>query len=219
MPPDWFWENLGRWDHDDRNGAKVYLGEWAAHDQGRRSTLRAALSEAAYFTSMERNGDVVVMASYAPLLARTQNTHWSPDLVYFNNTQVLPTLSYQVQKLLGNASGDRYLATNWPRTLGRFSASTVKNSRSGEIFVKLVHGDQRPITIDIDIQGIPAGTTITQVDKTELSGPDLDHVNTGVAGTPDEILPVVETLQMTPPFQLELAPYSFTVLRLLTAQN
>ena len=84
--PDWFWDNLNRWDAYDRTGPKVYLGEWAAHDKGqkKRSTLRAAIAEAAYWTAMERNGDVVAMASYAPLLARHGNTHWTPDLIFFN---------------------------------------------------------------------------------------------------------------------------------------
>jgi alpha-L-arabinofuranosidase len=110
-PPQWFWENLQRYDAYDRTKSKVYLGEWAAFDDKRRSTLRAAISEAAYLTALERNADVVRFASYAPLLAKRDHTHWSPDLIYFTNTEVFPTIGYHVQQLFSVHGGDIYLPT------------------------------------------------------------------------------------------------------------
>ncbi len=109
--PQWLWENLERYDAYDRSKSKVYLGEWAAFDAGRRSTLRAAIAEAAYLTALERNADVVHFASYAPMLAKRDNTHWSPDLIYFSNTEVFPTISYYVQQLFSVNNGDTYLPT------------------------------------------------------------------------------------------------------------
>ncbi|WP_423442711.1 alpha-L-arabinofuranosidase C-terminal domain-containing protein [Limisphaera sp. VF-2] len=110
VPPRWFWENLMRYDRYDRQRSRVYLGEYAAHDAGRRNTLRSALAEAAYLTSLERNGDVVAMASYAPLLGKRGRTQWNPNLIYFSNTQILRTINYYVQQLFSVHAGDTYLS-------------------------------------------------------------------------------------------------------------
>ncbi len=109
--PQWLWENLERYDAYDRNKSKVYLGEWAAFDDRRRPTLRAAIAEAAYLTGLERNADVVHFSSYAPMLAKRDHTHWNPNLIYFTNTEVFPTISYYVQQLFSVNNGDRYLPT------------------------------------------------------------------------------------------------------------
>ncbi|MGC3990392.1 MAG: alpha-L-arabinofuranosidase C-terminal domain-containing protein [Chthoniobacteraceae bacterium] len=92
--PQWFWNNLQRYDRYNRARSKVYVGEYAARDAKSRSTLRAAIAEAAYLTSLEKNGDVVHFASYAPLLARRGHTSWSPDLIFFNGTDIFPTISW-----------------------------------------------------------------------------------------------------------------------------
>ncbi len=110
-PPQWFWNNLERYDSYDRSQAEVFVSEYAAHDTGRRTTLRSALAEAAMMTAFERNGDIVRMACYAPLFGKIGNTQWNPDLIYFTNTEVAPTINYEVQKLFGNNAGDEYLTT------------------------------------------------------------------------------------------------------------
>jgi alpha-L-arabinofuranosidase len=110
--PQWFWENLLRYDAYDRARSKVYLGEWAAFDDKRRSTLRSAIAEAAYLTGLERNADVVRFSSYAPLLAKRGHIHWSPNLIYFDNTGVFPTINYHVQQLFSVNNGDTYLPTS-----------------------------------------------------------------------------------------------------------
>jgi len=106
MPPAWFLGNLGFYDKYDRSKSHVYLGEYAAHDVDRKATLRSALAEAAYMTSLERNADVVRFASYAPLLGKLGRTRWDPNLIYFTNTRVVPTVNYQVQRLFGANAGD-----------------------------------------------------------------------------------------------------------------
>ncbi len=209
--PDWYWDNLDRWDTYDRKGPKVYLGEWAARD-GRQSTLRAGLAEAAYFTSMERNGDVVVMSSYAPLLARIGNTQWSPDLIFFNKTEVLPTISYQVQKLLGKNAGDLYLDTQVKGEEGRFSASTVKDSKSGDVIIKLVNGDTELRVVRIELKG--RGGVLPPAAITVLSGSDPDKVNAGRADASGEILPLVDEQRVSASFEVNAGPYSLTIIRI-----
>ena len=101
--PSWFLQNNRRYDAYDRAGPKVFLGEYASQND----RLFNALSEAAYMTGLERNADVVRMASYAPLLAHVDNTQWTPDMIYFDNNASWGSASYQVQKLFMNNVGDR----------------------------------------------------------------------------------------------------------------
>jgi Alpha-L-arabinofuranosidase len=99
MTPEWFLSNTKRYDGYDRKGPKVFLGEYAAQTPTKVSNLYAALAESAFMTGLERNGDVVELASYAPLFARSGNTQWVPDMIWFTNDSVYGTPTYYAQKL------------------------------------------------------------------------------------------------------------------------
>ncbi|MGW2520203.1 alpha-L-arabinofuranosidase C-terminal domain-containing protein [Streptomyces sp. NPDC001617] len=103
--PRWLLENSRRFDRMDREGPHLYIGEYGSW----RNDGRSALAEALYMIAMERNGDVVRMASYAPLLAKREHTQWLPDLIYFDNTHVWTTLNYHVQQMHSLNSGDTAL--------------------------------------------------------------------------------------------------------------
>jgi len=105
--PEWFLSNLHRYDDYDRAATKVYVGEYASWG----NSLFNALAEAAYMTALERNGDVVRMASYAPLLGKERHMQWQPNLIYFDNTKVSPSVNYYVQQLFSRNQGDVYLPT------------------------------------------------------------------------------------------------------------
>ncbi len=97
-------------DYSDRRfsgGIKVFLGEYAAQS----NTLKAALAEASYMTGLERNSDIVVMAAYAPLFGNTVATHWAPDLIWFNNRTVTPSINYYVQQLFSKNAATQVLAS------------------------------------------------------------------------------------------------------------
>ncbi len=100
-PPQWFLENVNRYDNYDRNGPKVFAGEFAAHDRNRANNLRSAIAEAAFMTGLWRNADVVTMAAYAPLFAKHGRVQWRPDLIWFDNTRSYPSPSYHVQAMYG----------------------------------------------------------------------------------------------------------------------
>lgn len=119
--PEWFLQNDTRYDSYDRNGPKVFAGEYAAHGEGKRNTLYTALAEAAFITGLERNSDVVTMAAYAPLLAKVGSTQWTPDLIFFDNTKVCGTPSYYVQKMFSENKGSVYLK-NEIKDLAQFEA-------------------------------------------------------------------------------------------------
>ncbi len=110
-PPAWFLANNKRYDSYERNGIEIFAGEYAAHQNDRRNDLYAALSEASFMTGLERNGDVVTMAAYAPMLAHHSFTQWAPDLVWFDGTRVYGSPSYYVQKLFSRYKGTHYFNT------------------------------------------------------------------------------------------------------------
>ncbi|MEV2215106.1 alpha-L-arabinofuranosidase C-terminal domain-containing protein [Streptomyces sp. NPDC050997] len=114
--PQWFLQNNSRYDSYDRNGPKVFLGEYAS--QG--NAFKNGLAEAAFMTGLERNADVVKLASYAPLFANEDYVQWRPDLVWFNNHASWNSANYEVQKLFMNNVGDRVVpskATGTPSLL------------------------------------------------------------------------------------------------------
>lgn len=206
--PGWFLHNQDYYDKYDRNSkTKVYLGEYATHIPGRQANMETALSEALYLTALERNGDVVAMSSYAPLLARENYTQWSPDLIYFNNREVKPTTGYYVQQLYGQNAGDEYIPSlkqldnDDPRVKMRIASSIVRDSKTGDIIVKLVN--LLPVTVN-----------------TNMQLPGMENINpsaarTILAGLPDATpLPVTDTVEVGEHFTLMLPAYSFTVIRL-----
>ncbi|WP_211234712.1 alpha-L-arabinofuranosidase C-terminal domain-containing protein [Glycomyces arizonensis] len=105
--PEWFFSNNDRYDSYDRQGPHVFLGEYAS----RSNTWWSALSEASYLTGIERNGDVVDLASYAPLLSNIDYVDWAPDMIWFDNHQAVKSASYEIQKLFSTNAGDEVFAS------------------------------------------------------------------------------------------------------------
>lgn len=208
--PGWFINNQDYYDRYDRNKSKVYLGEYAAHLPGRPNNLETALAEALYLTALERNGDVVSMASYAPLLAKDGHTQWNPNLIYFNNTTVKPTVGYEVQKAYGVNSGTQYipasitLSNNQDAVTKRVGASTVADVATGDVIVKMVNLLPVTVTTNTNLKGIHIANT--EAVKTELTGKPADRNAKAVTGT----CTVGES------FTTVLAPYSFVVIRIKT---
>ncbi|MEO7098257.1 MAG: alpha-L-arabinofuranosidase C-terminal domain-containing protein [Luteolibacter sp.] len=157
--PKWFYENTHRYDNYDRNGPKVFFGEYAAQSVAtgsvkNRNNLDCALSEAACMTGLERNGDVVRMASYAPLFANTEAWQWTPDLIWVNSLTVCPTPNYYVQKLFANNPGDVTVPLKLDAAQGsRFFASATRDTASGETILKVVNGQSSPMEATLDFTG------------------------------------------------------------------
>lgn len=109
--PEWFMANSTRYDKYDRKGPKIYVGEYAVTQRCGKGNLLAAVAEAAFMIGMERNADVVQMASYAPLFVNVNDRRWNPDAICFDATRVYGTPSYHVQKLFSRNRGDVVLGT------------------------------------------------------------------------------------------------------------
>jgi hypothetical protein len=150
--PGWFMHHQDYYDQYDRKGVKVYLGEYASHGR----TVENALVEAMHLCSLERNGDVVEMSSYAPLLCREKRANWNPDMIYFDSDTITSlTPSYHTQYLFGNNSGDQYIASKWSisdKLRYRVAASVVKDSKTGRTYLKLVNA--LPANLSVKIEGI-----------------------------------------------------------------
>jgi alpha-L-arabinofuranosidase len=210
VSPGWLIHNQDYYDRYDRSKSKVYLGEYAAHLPGRPNNLETALSEALYLTALERNGDVVSMTSYAPLLAKEGHTQWNPDLIYFNNTEVKPTVGYQVQKLYGQHAGDQYLpaaislSNEQDGVKKRIAYSIVRDTQSKDLIVKMVN--LLPVTVNttVDLAGIEVAGT--EAVKIVLKGQPADKNAT----------PVESTIAVSGISKMELPPYSFTLIRVKT---
>jgi alpha-L-arabinofuranosidase len=217
MPPGFFLANVNRYDRYDRSGPKVFAGEYAAHvpgsgGPGNRNNWHAALAEAAFMTGLERNADVVRMASYAPLFAHVDAWQWAPDLIWFDNLRSFGTPSYYVQKLFATETGTRVL----PVTIdgraadaekGVFSSASL-DDRTGELVVKIVNtGVRLPVQLALG-EPVPRGTGRVVV----LASGDLDAENS--LDAPTRIAPVESRLAVGgPTLHLELQERSLTVVR------
>ncbi len=109
--PEFFIQNADRYDRYDRKGPKIYVGEYAVTLGVGNGNLRGAVAEAAFMTGMERNSDIVVMSSYAPLFANVNLKVWNPDLIYFDGSRVAGTPSYYVQKMFSRNRADQVLSS------------------------------------------------------------------------------------------------------------
>jgi alpha-L-arabinofuranosidase len=205
QPPGWFIHNQDYYDRYDRAKPKVYLGEYAAHLPGRPNNIETALAEALHIVNLERNGDVVCMASYAPLLAKVGHTQWNPDLIYFNNTEVKPTVGYYVQQLCGQNSGDEYIPSATEFSTGdekarlRIAHSIVKDNKTGDYIIKLVN--LLPVEAAVSFENWEVGNL--KMEKTVLQGNPGDK----------NAKPVTEQIELHEN-TITLPQYSFTVLRI-----
>ncbi len=218
-PPSWFLSGAARYDDYDRNGSKIFAGEYASHttrpNGPGRSTWEAALSEAAFLTGLERNGDVVQMASYAPLFGHVDGWQWSPDLIWVDNLQVYGTPSYQVQKLYALNKGTDIIpiTRNQANVTGQDSvyASTVYDEQTKELIIKFINYNDKPVDASIDITS-----------KRKISGAAtkivLANADLHIANSLEEPL-AIQPKQQTATYKGKtikesFPPYSFTVIKL-----
>ncbi len=219
--PDWFFKSATRYDKYDRQGPKVFMGEYAAQSVAtvspeNRNNWECALAEAAFMTGLERNADVVVMSSYAPLFAHEDAWQWRPDLIWYDNLHSYATPNYYVQQLFSRNRGDvvvpAELKTGEPTTeKARLYASACWESKPGVLIVKVVNSAAIPAAVRLNLRGLKqvaaSGTA------TVLTAAQLTDVNS--LSEPNHIAPTVEKLKdIRPEFDYSFKPWSVTVLRL-----
>lgn len=216
--PSWFLKHADRYDGYDRKGPKVFAGEYAAQSRGIASTENrnnwdCALSEAAFMTGLERNADLVTMASYAPLFAHVDAWQWTPDLIWFDNLRSYGTPNYYVQQLFSLHKGTDLLrlTEEGAPVKGKDSlyASSVLDKKSGELIIKLVNASAQPI----DVATTVAGAKLKGEGRAwVLTSSDKQSVNT--LDQPQLVAPAVQKIPVKGKITLQAKPYSMTVVRI-----
>jgi alpha-N-arabinofuranosidase len=218
-PPQWFRDNVGRYDDYPREGPKVFAGEYAAQSVAiaspdNRNNWECALSEAAFVTGLERNADVVRMSSYAPLFAHVDAWQWTPNLIWFDNLRSYGTPNYYVQKLFSTNRGTRILPVlldGSPKNgQDNLYVSAALDSRAGEVVLKVVNTSTEQKDVRINLAG--AGPMSGGGKALVLASPDLKVENS--LDAPTKIAPVEKPLAAASgEFSYAFAPNSLTVLR------
>lgn len=204
-PKEYFINNQANYDNYPRDRkTKVYLGEYAAKDR----KLQDALAEALYLLGVERNGDVVAMTSYAPLFAKKHHESWNPDLIYFDNSNVILTCSYYVQQMFGTTAGNYYYGDVATIKGGDKyqGTSCVLNTEKRELYIKLVNaaGEAKDASIDLSRFKIKSKATITT-----MSGqPEQQNYFDA-----QPVAPVTKDIKMSKKMTLSVEPYSCSVIR------
>jgi len=189
--PEWFLANAERYDSYDRNGPKVFAGEYASHHKSRDNNLRAAISEAAFMTGLERNADMVHLATYAPLFAHVDAWQWKPDMIWFDNLTVVRTPNYYVQQMYAHNTGTNVLSctSGGASITGQDSlyASAVIDKQTSEVIVKIVNAGDEVHDLTVDLKGLKNPVKNEEVKITCLHTNQPEAVNTLEA--PNTIVP------------------------------
>jgi alpha-N-arabinofuranosidase len=218
MAPEWFLANTARYDHYDRSGPKVFAGEYAAQTAAitsadNRNNWKAAIAEAAFMTGLERNGDMVRMASYAPLMAHGEAWQWKPDAIWFDNLRSYGTPNYYVQSVYANNVGTRIVPVT-PQTEGGLYASATLDERSHELIVKAINYSPNAREAEIRVNGMHAAGTGK---ATILASTDLDAENS--FEHPKAVAPEASSFDVkNGTIVVELRPYSLNVYRISIQQ-
>jgi len=191
--PQWFLSNATRYDTYDRNGPKVFAGEYACHTKSGKNSFEAALCEAAFMTGLERNADIVVQCTYAPLFAHVQGYQWRPDLIWFDNLRSVRSVNYYVQQLYGMNVGTNVLTTveNKLPLTGQdgIYASTALDKNKNMIILKIANTSDAAKKVIYTFNGLKAavrkGTlTVLKSDMPEQEN-TLDNPTAVVPETKD----------------------------------
>lgn len=212
--PEWFLANAGRYDSYDRKGPKVFAGEYASHHSSRDNNFISALSEAAFMTGLERNADIVHLATYAPLFAHIDGWQWKPDLIWFDNLSHVLTPNYYVQQLYATHKGTHTLRmTSQDTDLkgdNHIYASSAIDKEKGQLIIKIVNtgNEEQDIVIDFYKNKYKIAK---EAQITVLQSDDLLAVNT--LEVPESIVPQTSSIRvMNNLLEFRAGKYSFNVI-------
>lgn len=217
-PEAWFLSQGARYDNYDRKGPKVFAGEYACHGRGKKwNHFHASLLEAAFMTGLERNADIVHMATYAPLFAHVEGWQWRPDMIWFDNLNSVCTVSYYVQQLFAAHKGTNVLSltmnkkpvTGAEGQNGLF-ASAVCDKNKNEIIVKVVNTSGKKQSLSLIFNGLKKKEVLSGARCIKLSSTGMDKDNT--IENPLAIIPQETSLDVNGhTLNVDLEPVTFAV--------
>ena len=207
-PEDWFINNAARYDSYERKGPKVFAGEYACHGAGRKwNHFNASLLEAGFMTGLERNADIVRMATYAPLFAHVEGWQWRPDLIWYDNLNVTRSCSYYVQQMYSTNKGTHVLKllddAQKPYTgaAGQdgLYASAVYDETDNTIVIKVINIGDESQEINVALSGLKRNETLKKGVVTTLHSDDIyaDNVpHTNLVIAPETIKPITSEIEL-----------------------
>lgn len=217
-PESWFLSQGARYDNYDRKGPKVFAGEYACHGKGKKwNHFHASLLEAAFMTGLERNADIVHMATYAPLFAHVEGWQWRPDMIWFDNLNSVRTVSYYVQQLFATHKGTNVLSLTMDKKPvtgaegqnGLF-ASAVCDKNKKEIIVKVANTSDKVQPLSLKFNGLKKKDVLSGARCIKLSSADMDKDNT--IENPMAIVPQETSLNVGGQvLNVDLEPATFAV--------
>jgi len=210
---DEFFEDVKHYDAVDRNGPKIFVGEWATREGAPTTNMGAALGDAAWMTGMERNSDLIVMASYAPLLVNVNpgGMQWESNLIGYDAITSYGSPSYYAQSMFGTYVGTEVPASSITGGSDRLFYSVTRDPAKGEVYLKLVNASSLAQPMEIALTG--AGNIATTGTLVSLTGSNRAETNS--LADPARIVPVKSVLQgAAPKFTHTVPPYSIEVIEL-----
>lgn len=235
------WANASQYDNYDRNGPKIFVGEWATREGAPTTNLNAALGDAAWMAGMERNSDLIIMSCYAPLFVNVNTAtatapkawQWDSDLIGYNALNSYGSPSYYVQTMFSQYLGDKIVpvtAENIPmreRPMSRRDSaqnikpkpvpsvfySATKDEKTGTIYLKMVNTIGKKQPVEIRLNGIGKGKVSPEATLIVIKGDQPEATNS--ITDPQNIVPVTSTIKgVAPVFTRSLDPYSVSILQI-----
>jgi len=208
-----FFVDTHRYDSYDRNGTRILVGEWATREGSPTTNLGAALGDAAWMTGLERNSDIVVMASYAPLFVNVSpgGMQWPSDLIGYDALNSYGSPSYYAQVMFSTHLGNQILGSKLDTTNPRLFESVTYDSKTHRLHLKLVNASSMPQAVQIKLNG--AAHVSSKATVTTLSGKTTQETNS--IAEPSRVVPVVSSIANAgATFTHTLPRYSIQVLDL-----
>ena len=220
-PEDWFLKSGNRYDNYDRKGPKVFAGEYACHGKGKKwNHFHASLLEAAFLTGVERNADVVYMATYAPLLAHVEGWQWRPDLIWFDNLRSVRSCSWHVQYLYGHNKGTQVVpllmdgkAVSGQADQNGLFASAVWDEPTKSYIIKVVNVSDKAQPVSIEFDGLKKKKLAEQATCILFHSDEPDAENT--LDNPNLIVPKESQVSVNgETLQAEVGAQTFAIYRI-----
>jgi alpha-N-arabinofuranosidase len=207
----------------DRNGPEIFVGEWAAHEDGAikpweagarkqppTPTMKAAIGDGVFMAAMERNSDLIKMQCYAPLLVNVNPgaRQWRPDLIGYDALTSYGSPSYYAFQMFSRNVGDEILSV--ASSESSVQGCATRDSKTGEIFVKLANPQAVAESLNIELKGF--GPLSSTGEAITLAGSPED---TNSITRPRNVVPVTTAVRgVKPQFVYALPPNSIVVLKL-----
>ena len=210
-----FYEDVHHYDSTDRNGPKIFVGEWATREGTPTPNFGAALGDAAWMTGMERNSDLVVMAAYAPLLVNVNpgGMQWETDLIGYDAMHSYGSPSYYAQVMFDTYLGSEIVKGDWSGANSRCFYSATYSPDKGTLYLKLVNASSSAQPLSLDVSGAARVQSNGRLIRLSASGTQ----ETNTLADPERIKPIESKLSgISGTFEHVIPPYSIDVLVLDT---